>query len=136
MWILQSQQDNLKWVLAETFGQKPEPRYQHAMTHYAKQNALIVSGGRNDKLSAIYGDIYFLALDSLTWLRVETVKGQGSLDLADHMLLPLNETEFIVLGGIDPTYKLANKISILAFTEERLWAYSHNSRTESPPKRS
>lgn len=72
------------------------------MTHYPKQNALIVSGGRNDKVSAIYGDIYFLTLDTLTWIRVDTIKGQGSLDLADHIMLPLNDTEFIVLGGIDP----------------------------------
>ena len=75
----------------------------------------------------IYGDLYFLTLDNLTWVKIETIKGQGALALADHSLLPCSETDFLVLGGIDPAYKLSNKISILTFREERLWAYSHNS---------
>ncbi len=77
----------------------------------------------------IYSDLYFLGLDTLNWVKVETKRGQGALALADHMLLPCSETDFIVFGGIDPTYKLSNKISIITFNEERIWSYSHNSKT-------
>lgn len=82
----------------------------------------------------IYSDLYFLTLDNLTWVKIEQTKGQGALALADHVLLPCSETDFLVLGGIDPTYKLSNKITILTFTEERLWAYSHNSRPQKVSK--
>ena len=85
------------------------------MIHYAKENALIVSGGRNDKIQMIYADLYFLALDTLTWLRVDYIKGQGYLSLADHMFLQFRENDFLILGGIDFTYKLSNKITILSF---------------------
>ena len=49
LWIISSELDNLKCIKANTLGISPEPRYQHAMSHYHKENALILSGGRNDK---------------------------------------------------------------------------------------
>jgi hypothetical protein len=102
------------------------------MIRYQKENALLLQGGRNDKISMIYADLYFLTLDTLTWVRIETTKGHGQVALSDHIILPCSDTDFIILGGIDPTYKLSNKIIVLTFNEERIWAYSHNSRPKSP----
>jgi hypothetical protein len=74
------------------------------MIYYPQENALLLSGGRNDKIQMIYSDIYFLALDTLTWLKVENINGAGALALADHMFLQFRESDFIVFGGIDTTY--------------------------------
>lgn len=52
----------------------------------------------------IYSDIYFLTLDTLTWVKVTTQKGQGQLSLSDHMLVPCSGSEFLIMGGVDPTY--------------------------------
>jgi hypothetical protein len=45
------------------------------MIHYHKENAIIISGGRNDKIQMIYADLYFLALDTLTWIKVDYIRG-------------------------------------------------------------
>jgi hypothetical protein len=45
------------------------------MIHYPKENAIIISGGRNDKIQMIYSDLYFLALDTLTWIKVDYIRG-------------------------------------------------------------
>ena len=36
------------WTKAETKGKTPRPRYMHSFDHYAKQNVIIMFGGRND----------------------------------------------------------------------------------------
>lgn len=51
LWILKSETEHLKWIKGETQGLAPEPRYQHAITKFEKENALIISGGRNDKIN-------------------------------------------------------------------------------------
>jgi K+-transporting ATPase A subunit len=42
--------------------------------------------------------------------------------------LLFNETDFLIMGGVDPDYKLSNKITMLTFQESRIWAYAHNKR--------
>ncbi len=115
MWILKSDSESLNWIKAETQGTPPEPRYQHAMTYYKKENSLIISGGRNDKVQKVYSDLYFLTLETLSWVKIEYHRGQGALALADHNLLTFNDTDFIIMGGVDPGYQLSNKITMLSF---------------------
>jgi hypothetical protein len=98
------------------------------MTYYKKENSLLISGGRNDKVQMVYSDLYFLTLDTLSWIKIEYTRGQGALALADHMLLIFNDTDFLIMGGIDPEYKLSNKITMLTFQESRIWAYAHHKK--------
>lgn len=42
LWILISEMENLRWVQPETLGSPPEPRYQHAMTLFEREHALLV----------------------------------------------------------------------------------------------
>ena len=35
--------------------------------------------------------------------------------LADHMLMIFNDTDFLIMGGVDPDYQLSNKITMLTF---------------------
>ena len=99
------------------------------MARFEKENALIISGGRNDKLQVFYSDIYLLGLHNLTWTKIESYSGFGLYGLSDHIILPITETDFLVLGGTDSSYKLSNRISIFTFAEPRIWAYSHNCKT-------
>ena len=45
------------------------------MIHYPIEKAIIISGGRNDKIQMIYADLFFLALDTLTWIKVDYIRG-------------------------------------------------------------
>jgi hypothetical protein len=85
------------------------------MTYYKRENSLLISGGRNDKIKIIYSDLYFLTLDTLTWIKIDYIRGQGSMALADHMLIIFNDTDFLIMGGVDPDYQLSNKITMLTF---------------------
>jgi hypothetical protein len=40
------------------------------------------------------------------------------------MFLQFRENDFLIFGGIDTSYKLSNKITMLSFQEERIWVYS------------
>lgn len=62
----------LKWCAVETNGIKPVPRYDATLNFYEKGNALILFGGRNDKLSDSYAlnDLFFLDLFSFDWIKI------------------------------------------------------------------
>ena len=48
LWVLQVGQKPLQWLLADTQGQSPAPRYSHAVHHVEGMNSLVLYGGRND----------------------------------------------------------------------------------------
>jgi hypothetical protein len=45
------------------------------MTYYKKENSFLISGGRNDKVQMVYSDLYFLSLDTLSWMKIEYTRG-------------------------------------------------------------
>jgi hypothetical protein len=53
------------------------------MTHFQKENSLLLVGGRNDRLKSIFNDIWFLTLDTLTWIKIDTL-GDGAIARAAH----------------------------------------------------
>lgn len=116
LWILKIENDCLKWIKANklTPGTPPSPRCSHSLTYFEKENALIISGGRDDRTKQIFSDLFLLTLDTLCWISVN-VSGDGMIGRADHHMIHNNDYDFIILGGIDDKYHLSNKISFLTF---------------------
>ena len=47
--ILLIEKNPFKWIIPETVGQKPLPRYQHRMILLKQYGAIALYGGKNDK---------------------------------------------------------------------------------------
>ena len=73
LWILILGQKTLKWVLPETRGKPPRPRYHHSMSFFEKGNFLIVHGGRNDNMSetSAFNDTFIFDLENFEWYNIE-----------------------------------------------------------------
>ena len=65
-------QKPIEFVLKETNGKKPSPRYDATLNYYEKGNSLILFGGRNDAISDVYtsNDLYILDLFSFDWISI------------------------------------------------------------------
>ncbi|CDW88087.1 kelch motif family protein [Stylonychia lemnae] len=125
LWLLKCEKGCLRWVRGEqiTKGQKPSGRYSHSMTLYERENALIICGGRNDRQKMVYNDLHMLTLDNLNWINVKLV-GEGMINRADHHIVPADSTnDFVILGGIDKSYQLSNKITFLTFDKDQIDYY-------------
>lgn len=70
----------LKWLILETEGQKPNPRFYHSMNYYSQLNVLIIYGGKTDApatikmkdFDQIFSDVWILNLVTLNWMQVRT----------------------------------------------------------------
>ena len=73
LWILILGQKNLEWVLPETSGKPPRPRYHHSMSFYERGNYLIIHGGKNDSMSdnGAFDDTFVFDLELFEWHQVE-----------------------------------------------------------------
>lgn len=130
LWILKSQNNSLRWVKGDshTSGKRPSPRYSHSLTYYEKENALIIAGGRNDRENRVFDDLYVLSLDTLNWIRVSNI-GEGMIGRADHYCITADDNhDFVLLGGIDQSYQLSNKITLLTFDQDSI-AYQKRQMT-------
>ena len=52
------------------------------MTYYERENALLITGGRNERERIVYADAYFLTLDKMEWIKVN-ILGQGMIGRTD-----------------------------------------------------
>ena len=51
-------------------GKPPEARFSHSMIYFKKYHALLMTGGRNDNRGEIFGDVFLLTLEKLSWVRI------------------------------------------------------------------
>ena len=125
LWILKSDKGCLRWAHGENYtkGQKPGARYSHSMTLFERENALLICGGRNDRLKMVYSDLYMLTLDTLLWIKIDIV-GDGMIGRAEHQIISADSNnDFVILGGMDKGYQLSNKISFLTFDKDQIEYY-------------
>mmetsp|Transcript_21182 Transcript_21182/g.20336 ORF Transcript_21182/g.20336 Transcript_21182/m.20336 type:complete len:103 (+) Transcript_21182:65-373(+) len=90
------------------------------MMRFEKENSLIVVGGRDDKKCIFFNEVFLLALDSLSWIRVEIV-GEGLLSRSSFCLFTSNHkesSEIFIFGGINHNFKLCKAITVLNFDKE------------------
>lgn len=69
-------EQKFEWEKVEEYnGKAPCERCHHFMDYLKFNNSIVVFGGRNDNQlgSSVLNDLYFLQVDTLTWINVEYV---------------------------------------------------------------
>ena len=68
--ILKIDQKPMKWIIPETKGKPPTPRYSSAMVFYDNLEILIVHGGRLDEdyeKNSFSNDLFVLDIATMNW---------------------------------------------------------------------
>lgn len=108
--ILKLGQKPLKWIVPETVGQPPAPRYQHTMNYYEALNCIIIYGGRNDRAKFL-GDISVLYLENLTWMTA-VVYGNAIQPRFSHCAAVIG-SKLCVFGGMNFRSYLGSDVEII-----------------------
>ena len=105
LWILVTGKKPMNWILPQTKGRPPSPRYFHSMSFYEKGNFLIIHGGRNDNMSesSALNDTFVFDLENFEWLRVELYfqsPGFSVLSRCGHQSA-IFKNKLIIVGGMN-----------------------------------
>ena len=107
LYVLQTGSKPLNWVVPDTSGQAPSPRFQHSMTYNEKLNIIIVFGGRVDLNSAVhytcFNELYVLKMDSLLWTSVRML-GNVPTPRSGHCCASHGSKVYLFAGAGTVTY--------------------------------
>ena len=117
LWILLIGQKILEWVLPETKGKPPSPRYNHSMSFYERGNFIIIHGGRNDIMSktSALDDTFVLDLEFFEWYSVElysNLKDFKILSRCGHKSVIFNN-KLIIFGGMNNNNYIGSSLFII-----------------------
>ena len=117
LWILILGQKILEWVLQETKGKPPRPRFNHSMNFYERGNLLIIHGGRNDNLSetSAFDDTFVLDLEIFEWFSVELYSHLSEfkvLSRCGHQSIIYNN-KLIIFGGMNNNNYIGSSLFIV-----------------------
>ena len=107
LYVLQTGSRPLNWLVPETSGQAPGPRFQHSMTYNEKLNIVIVFGGRVDVNSAVhytcFNELFVLKMDCLLWTSVRML-GNVPAPRSGHCCASLGSKVYLFAGAGTVTY--------------------------------
>ena len=117
LWILVTGKKPLEWILPNTKGKPPSPRYSHSMSFYERGNFLIIHGGRNDSISdnIALNDTYLFDLENLEWMKVELYSGMKDfkvLNRCGHQSM-IYLDKLIIVGGMNNNNYLGSSLMII-----------------------
>ena len=117
LWILVTGKKPLEWILPNTKGKPPSPRYSHSMSFYERGNFLIIHGGRNDSISdnIALNDTYLFDLENFEWLKVELYSGMKDfkvLNRCGHQSM-IYLDKLIIVGGMNNNNYLGSSLMII-----------------------
>lgn len=118
LYLLTLGEKPLKWCEVETNGIKPEPRYDATLNFYEKGNALILFGGRNDKLNDSYAlnDLFFLDLFSFDWIKISLYNNDDPsftvINRCGHCSVLFDDKLFI-FGGMNSQHFVGSALFIV-----------------------
>ena len=117
LWILITGKKPLDWVLPQTKGKPPSPRYFHSMSFYERGNFLIIHGGRNDAMSesSALDDTFIFDLENFEWIKVvlySDIKGFKVLNRCGHQSV-VYSNKLIIVGGMNNNNYLGSALMIV-----------------------
>ena len=117
LWILVTGKKPLEWILPNTKGKPPSPRYSHSMSFYERGNFLIIHGGRNDSISdnIALNDTYLFDLENFEWMKVELYSGMKDfkvLNRCGHQSM-IYLDKLIIVGGMNNNNYLGSSLMII-----------------------
>ena len=103
----------LQLYKAITKGKPPVPRCESTMNFFEKLNVAIIYGGKNEhsKYGPYFNDMYFLDVESLTWVRVELNMNINFYPRGRHCAA-IVDNEIIIFGGNNDNFLLKTDLLI------------------------
>ena len=129
LWTLIIGQKSPEWVLIDTKGIPPRPRYYHSMNFYERGNFLIIHGGRNDIMSetSAFDDTFVFDLEFLEWHLVELYSQLSQfkiLSRCGHQSVIYNN-KLIIFGGMNNNNYIGSSLFIVNLD----FSYSNEQRS-------
>ena len=135
-----------KWIIPNTKGAGPCPRYQHCMKHLPRQNLIIIHGGRTSQnvkvkenkfqsfmtkpnsdisktdskdapKSFTLGDLWALKLDSLEWIKIQ-LPNEEKLARANHCMSNFGDESLLIFGGNGSNSMYCNKEYVVTLASQ------------------
>lgn len=90
------------------------------MTYFEFNNSILIYGGRNDSqsLSSVLKDIYFLQVDTLTYIKVEFHSKKTPSPRFSHACA-IQGSKMIIFGGVGGTFEMEQSIEVIQFDTEK-----------------
>ena len=86
------------------------------MINFKLHHSLLLCGGRSEQ--QVFNDLFLLTLDNLVWVRVE-VQGPDLQRRTNFCMLNIdNDNKVFILGGMDYSFKLNNRVNFVVFEKE------------------
>ncbi|CAI2387727.1 unnamed protein product [Moneuplotes crassus] len=120
--ILKIQEEGKKfeWEKVEEYnGKAPCERSHHFMEYFAFNNSILVFGGRNDHQlgSSVLNDMYFLQVDTLTWINVDFVNKNPASRFSH--ACGIQGSKLIIFGGVGSNFGMEQSVEIIEFDPEK-----------------
>ena len=105
-----------KIVKPEQKGSPPPPRYNHAMKFCKYLNCIIIYGGRNDELKQCFSDIYFLNLESFSWIKLNLTDNRYN-ESKFSFGYDIYNTRMLIFGGMNFDGFINNDLYVIEFDD-------------------
>ena len=94
-------------------GRAPAPRCETTMNFFEKLNMLVIYGGKNEnsKYGPYFNDMYFLDVETFTWIKIELNKNENFYPRGGHCAC-IVENEIIIFGGKNDKFLLKTDLLI------------------------
>jgi N-acetylneuraminic acid mutarotase len=101
-------------------GIPPWQRCHHYMKYFPFNNSIIVHGGRNDNnsTSSVLNDLYFLQVDTLTWIQIQFQQGKKPNARFSHAC-GIVDTRMIVFGGVGSDFGMDQSLEVVEFDTDK-----------------
>jgi hypothetical protein len=90
------------------------------MAYFEFNNSILIYGGRNDSqsLTSVLKDIYFLQIDTLTYIKVEFQSKKTPSSRFSHACA-IQGSKMIIFGGVGGTFGMEQSIEVIQFDPDR-----------------
>jgi N-acetylneuraminic acid mutarotase len=84
-------------------------------------NSIVVYGGRNDNKSksSVLNDVFFLQVDTLTWINVDFKNKKNPSSRFSHACA-IEGSKMIIFGGVGSKFGMEQSIEVIHFDPEDL----------------
>lgn len=82
-------------------------------------NSILIHGGRNDNdmSQSVLNDLFYLQVDTMTWIEVKYQTGKESSHRFSHACA-IHESKLIIFGGVDKDFGMEKSLEIIEMDPE------------------
>ncbi|CAI2358871.1 unnamed protein product [Moneuplotes crassus] len=117
---IQNEGKDFEWEKVEDYnGKSPCERSHHFMEYLKFNNSILVFGGRNDnnQKSSVLNDMYFLQMDTLTWISVTYANKKPAARFSH--ACGIQDSKLIIFGGVNSNFEMEQSVEVIEFDPEK-----------------